>query len=296
MSNYKTKVLKIVEYIELNIKKRICLEVLSSEFNISKFHMSRTFKHLTGDSIASYIRRRKLALSLDYLQKHEYKIIDIALIFGFEYEQSYIRAFKAEFLITPYQYKKIKPILKITHKLTLSDLMLFEDGVLLPPEKVYLPKLQLIGKDYIIDSNDPNYLTNPNKVGVQFLTQESKKITGKVSKAIYYSIVKVLDLKRGFYSYMPSLEYVGKITYPEDMEINHFPPSEYIYFKYIGDHSPYVIDMIRLKKIHTYIKDKFTSYISEKCIPDMKIERIVDDKCSDSYCEMDFFYPIKAGY
>lgn len=296
MSDYKIKVLKIVEYIELNIKKRICLEVLSSEFSISKFHMSRTFKHITGDSIAKYIRRRKLALSLDYLLKHQYKIIDIALIFGFEYEQSYIRSFKAEYSITPYQYKKNKPVLKITHRLTLSDLMLFEDGIILPPEKVYLPKLQLIGKDYFIDSSDPDYLTNPNKVGVQFLTQESNKIVGDISKAIYYSIVKVVDSKRGFYSYMPSLEYSGKITHPDEMVVIHMPPSEYIHFKYIGEHSPYDTNMIRLKEIHAHIKDNFTSYIWEKCIPDIKIERIVEDKCSDNHCEMDFFYPIKAGH
>lgn len=291
--DYKNKVLKIVDYIEENINRNICLDSLAQRFKVSKFHMSRTFKQITGDTLAKYIKGRKLAVSLDYLLNRDYKIIDIAMLFAFDYEQSYIRAFKSEYAITPHQYRKKRGLLNITQKLCLSDLLIFEDGILLPPKKVFLPELNLVGKDYFIDSSKENYLTNPNKVGVQFLTQESNQIKGNINKTIYYSIVKVLDLERGYFSYMPSLEYSGKISYPEDMGINYFSSSEYIQFKYIGEHSPYVTDMTRLKEIHSYIRDNFTTYITEKCIPGLKFERIVEEKCSDTHCELDLFYPLK---
>lgn len=293
MIDYKNKVLQIVDYIESNIKKNICLDSLVDQFNISKFHMSRTFKQITGDTLAKYIKGRKLAVSLDYLLNHDYNIIDIAMLFGFDYEQSYIRAFKSEFSITPHQYRKNQGLLNVTQKLSLSDLLIFEDGILLPPEKVFLPELYLVGKEYYIDSSNENYLINANKVGVNFLTKDSNRIKGNIDKSVYYSIVKNLELDRGDFSYMPSVAFKGRITYPEDMALNYFPSSEYIHFKYIGEHSPYVTDMIRLKDIHHYIKENLSFYLEEKCSPGIKIERIVEDKCSDTHCEMDFFYPLK---
>jgi AraC family transcriptional regulator len=56
--------------------------------------------------LAGYIRSRKLAVSLDDLLKTNSTLFNIALDYGFEYEQSYRRAFKHEFGITPGEYRK----------------------------------------------------------------------------------------------------------------------------------------------------------------------------------------------
>lgn len=57
---------RIISYININIDKDISLDKLSSEFFISKYHMCRSFKKSTGQTIREYINQRRLALASEY--------------------------------------------------------------------------------------------------------------------------------------------------------------------------------------------------------------------------------------
>ena len=56
-------------------------------------------------TLAEYVRRRKLTESVAALQDKSKTVLEIALDFGFEYEQSFTRAFRAEFGVTPGRYR-----------------------------------------------------------------------------------------------------------------------------------------------------------------------------------------------
>jgi AraC family transcriptional regulator len=92
--------------IEKGIKDGINLNTLADKYALSERHLRRLFKFAFKQTLAGYIRSRKLAVSLGDLLKTDFTILDIALDYGFEYEQSYRRAFKREFGITPGEYRK----------------------------------------------------------------------------------------------------------------------------------------------------------------------------------------------
>lgn len=145
MKNTKKYILEIVEFIEENIDN-INIYKISDKFNISKFYLNRIFSNITDISLAKYIRSRKLVQSLILLDKSSYRIIDIAMMLDFKYEQSFIRSFKKEFNITPHQYRINKPEINIVPKLTLIDLHNIKSGFDESHKYVLYPKIDVIEK------------------------------------------------------------------------------------------------------------------------------------------------------
>jgi len=92
--------------IEEGIRNDITPAILAKKYSLSERHLRRLFGFVYKQPLSSYIRSRKLTASLDDLLKTNSKILAIALDFGFGYEQSYIRAFKNEFGITPGEFRK----------------------------------------------------------------------------------------------------------------------------------------------------------------------------------------------
>jgi AraC-like DNA-binding protein len=91
----------ILKDIENELKSDIRTDVLADKYSISSTHLQRLFKNEFGKNIGSYIRSRKIASSINEIKKTNLNILDIALEYGFGYEQSYIRAFKQQFGLTP---------------------------------------------------------------------------------------------------------------------------------------------------------------------------------------------------
>jgi len=68
--------------------------------------LQRLFRSAYNQPIGLYIRSFKLTASINDLLNTDSNILDIALGYGFNYEQSYIRAFKRKFGITPGKLRK----------------------------------------------------------------------------------------------------------------------------------------------------------------------------------------------
>jgi len=103
--------------IEENLKGFINDDILADKFALSKGHLCRLFRFAFGRSLGTYIRSRKLSASIEDLMNTRDNIVDIALDYGFDYEQSYIRAFKREFGITPGGLRKSWRAVKISSSL-----------------------------------------------------------------------------------------------------------------------------------------------------------------------------------
>jgi len=77
-------------YIEEGIKNNITAHILSERYNYSEIHLRRLFSFAFNKPISGYIRSRTLSESLNDLLNTDRNIIDIALEYGFDYENSYI--------------------------------------------------------------------------------------------------------------------------------------------------------------------------------------------------------------
>ena len=111
----------LVEQVEANIYNRKRVKDISELNRISDYHLQRVFKSIFGIPIGRYIRGRTISSSLDLLLNTDMRIIDIASEYGFDYEQTYIRAFKKQFKITPGEYRSNPIALTATPQFHLCD-------------------------------------------------------------------------------------------------------------------------------------------------------------------------------
>jgi len=106
--------------IEEGIRDGINTDSIARKYTLSSIHLQRLFRFAFKKSIGAYIRSRRLTASLESLLNTNYNLINIALEYGFEYEQSFLRSFKREFGVTPGFIRKTRQTVKVTPPLNIA--------------------------------------------------------------------------------------------------------------------------------------------------------------------------------
>ncbi|HOT76529.1 MAG TPA: AraC family transcriptional regulator [Candidatus Wallbacteria bacterium] len=103
--DYFEMIQRVLDYIEMNLNDKVSLERISEAACFSPYHFHRIFKAMAGESVGEYMRRRRLSEASKKLLETSERIIDIALEFQFESQESFTRAFKKVFKTTPGRYR-----------------------------------------------------------------------------------------------------------------------------------------------------------------------------------------------
>ncbi|MEW6564775.1 MAG: AraC family transcriptional regulator [Spirochaetota bacterium] len=90
-----------IEYFESHLERQADMERAARLANCSLFHFCRMFEVVFGLSPAEYLRRRRLSAAALDLAAGKDKVIDVALRYGWESPESFAKAFKRLFGITP---------------------------------------------------------------------------------------------------------------------------------------------------------------------------------------------------
>jgi AraC family transcriptional regulator len=105
---------KVVKYIERTIDKELPLEELAELAFFSPFHFQKIFKEILGESPKQYIKRLRLEEAARILAfQPEQNILEVAFQVGFQSLESFSRAFKDYYTVSPNNYKKAQEIERI---------------------------------------------------------------------------------------------------------------------------------------------------------------------------------------
>jgi AraC family transcriptional regulator len=102
---YLEEVNKAIKFIESNVSDNIGLKEISASSNLSKYHFHRVFKSIIGNTSKNYLTRLRLQKSSLLLKNTTKKIKDIAFDCGYTSPETFNRAFKSQFSITPSQFR-----------------------------------------------------------------------------------------------------------------------------------------------------------------------------------------------
>lgn len=99
-------VVKILNYIDDNLYKRITMDEISSIFYFNKDYLMRIFKKELDITIMDYINKRRIYNSLDLLKNSDDLIIKIALNSGYSSLEYYSETFTKMLGVSPLTYRK----------------------------------------------------------------------------------------------------------------------------------------------------------------------------------------------
>lgn len=95
------------EYVTSNLKEDLSLERIADELQISSSHLRKIFKEETGITLKSYITEVRMDTIKTLLIETKMTISDISLRAGYVSAQSFARAFKKAFGVTPTEFRNI---------------------------------------------------------------------------------------------------------------------------------------------------------------------------------------------
>lgn len=93
----------VFRYIRANLGNDLSLDVLEDQFFVSRHHLCREFKKLTGQTLHSYIVKSRLDLCKKYIEMGK-PIKEVYELGGFGSYNHFFRAFKQEYGMTPKEY------------------------------------------------------------------------------------------------------------------------------------------------------------------------------------------------
>lgn len=138
MNSYE-RIQNAIDFIEDNLTTPIRLEEVATRACFSLSHFYRMFHALTGHTVKDYIRKRRLSEAAQRLSSGEDKIIDICFDYQFEYQESFTRAFKSVYGISPAAYRQ-----SMSPKPLLPRLDMIEQYFLSPDMVVSDPKIKVL--------------------------------------------------------------------------------------------------------------------------------------------------------
>jgi len=281
--------------VEKRIKEDLNAETLAEDFALSSVHLQRLFKFAFKQPLGAYIRARKLTASLEELLNSDANVIDIAIDYGFDYEQSYIRAFKREFGLPPGELRKTKQIVKVTAPFHLVDANKLGDSIIFGPDIVMVPQFHVIGKRCTIPIRDS--ITLAPKAAKQFWENERAFITNSVNPNVYIGLTKAADKDADYSYYLPSVQVKTLKNIPQGYDFDTFDASLCARFRYIGQHHYYDINRNIAKGMYEAIV-KFVGEKEEKYTwpcSSVYFEKIDSDAYDGTFCQMEWFTPISKN-
>jgi AraC family transcriptional regulator len=219
-----------IDYIEANLEFDIQSAEVARHAGISQWHFQRIFKALTNETLMTYIRSRRFSLSLEKLAHTHERILDVALAAGFDTQESFTRAFKKAFSVTPAHYRKHASAFAFMRKIRFDADYLghIHTNLTLEPEIVDQPELQLVGmrtRFFGIDSEKNNMAAKlpqlwdaflpclddiPHRIpgGCYGVVQQTESHTDELEYWAVAPVAKIDGLPRGLLSlHLPAARY-----------------------------------------------------------------------------------------
>ncbi|MFK5951161.1 MAG: GyrI-like domain-containing protein [Methylococcales bacterium] len=275
--NYLARIQKGIEFIEANLDYDISLQKVSQKAGISQWHFQRIFRALTNETLKTYIRSRRLSNALEKLLITNQKIIEIAITAGFESQESFTRAFKKAFNMTPNEARKIgnKNLFLEKVKFDTEYLRHINRNISLNPEIYTQKKMQLVGmrtEFYSVDSEKNNIAEKLPLLWGEFLPRMAE-IKDRASD-VAYGVIQQTKEKTDLLEYYAVVEVTQAIKPPVGMISLEMPKSKYAKFSHKGNvininntvNYIYSSWLLQSNKRHTYGPD--IEIYGDEYIPD----------------------------
>jgi len=94
-------IISATEWINENLDQRLSIDDIAEKAGYSKWYLQKLFSRYNDETLARYIRKKKLISCINDLKNSRTPIINLAVKYHFESQQSFTRSFKQMMGCTP---------------------------------------------------------------------------------------------------------------------------------------------------------------------------------------------------
>lgn len=124
--SYEDRILRVVKYIHANPAGDLSLDRLAEVAAMSRFHWHRVFHGMMGETCADMVRRVRLHQAALLLAQQATPVAQIADAVGYPSLQSFGRAFRGAYGMSPSAYRKQRTPLVVVERLKPEDYKMFD--------------------------------------------------------------------------------------------------------------------------------------------------------------------------
>jgi AraC family transcriptional regulator len=126
------RIMPALIHIQAHLDQDLSLDLLADEARLSKHHFHKLFHKVTGETPKSYVDRLRLERAALHLRIRRATVLEIALECGYQNHETFTRAFRTHFAMTPRDFRRQWPHLR-------TDLA--QERVQRPPHEQHQGKL-----------------------------------------------------------------------------------------------------------------------------------------------------------
>jgi AraC family transcriptional regulator len=266
---------RTLAYIEENNDAALSLEELTKASGVSRFALIRLFSRLCGVTPMEYIRLRRLAGSIPQLMRGG-RIIDIALDAGFEHEQSYIRAFRDAYRMTPARFRRQDQPVPIMDVPKLTGFTVSQSGMLGKPALLARPAFFMRGALKYYNYADNLLDGTPLTEGIASLKNND-----------YTAACRISPKNQFTHLYLIQEDAPGE----KDYVTWSWPAGQWAQFQYIGLHPLDREGARRMRLMASLVAGTWFSERNERWDGQF-IEHVEKSWLSEEYCEVELLCPV----
>jgi AraC family transcriptional regulator len=231
---------RAVDYIEDHLNDELEVDSIAKVAGFSKWHFQMVFSSSVGDSLKSYIRGRRLTKAMGELGSDK-RILDIALDAGFESQEAFTRAFKAQFQNTPGECRKagINPSHLKRPKITIDYLDHLYRGISMEPKFKTIKEMKIVGVSGVfisVLSPDKDNMVVIPKLWQAYMPRrhEIKNAKSQTNLGVCFEVPADRQTRPDQCLYVAATEVTSFDNIPEGMELFTIPAGEYAVFTHKG--------------------------------------------------------------
>lgn len=256
--DYTQELEKAITYIENNLTNHLDLETIAEQVNISVFHFHRIFKSVVDETIMGYVRKRRLTEALVKLVRSDLRILDVALEYGFESQESFSRAFKSYFGVSPGKARKSKDS-RNHDGIYRFSVEILRNTILADRQEhhyLHLPALKLVGVPCKFEIPYKETTYGPDEAWETFSTI-IEQVPHKVPNGVYGANLYPKDFgpENNVFHHVPSTAVEKFESIPNGMIAFEIPESDYVCYRYNGPTNSEVITQIFLNIYGKWLLD-----------------------------------------
>lgn len=106
LPNETERLLPVLIHIQTHLEDDLSLDALAERASLSPFHFHRIFRGTVGETVKQYVQRLRLERAAYLLRVQDVAVIDVAFTLGYHAHETFSRAFRRHFGVTPKEFRQ----------------------------------------------------------------------------------------------------------------------------------------------------------------------------------------------